>query len=509
MPAVNLNDKTSRWPNVIGNGKDLSFIDKDLSCKVKNTFIEFSCGEEPLLSRERSKSDAGCEPAPLFSPLLKASQSPKPSPMLSPVKETSNLDALVLPPAEPVQEIGYNFCVQECEPNGDMMTGSHMQNMMAYSYMEPYDYYEGVAVDGMGMSPGMNAAYEGVDGAFMCQMAQDECFANQEMCMFPCEDGTWLAMDGAMPMSPQAMREANEAKDMPALNGDGLTGCMGAVNGCDQVMLEHGHGMNDMASAAPYNHENGWDAHDNNGWDAPENPNSSSTQSWADSWSGSDSPVMCRQEAPPLGRSPSPKEGNRSQSGYIRENMNFRDQDEERPERGRRVGGGGKGRGRGVEKEPVKMVNPENYTTVMLRNIPNKYTQQMLVNRLNKDFRGEFDFMYLPIDFKNKCNVGYGFINFRTPEICQNFIQQFDGVDVRKCLPGLNSRKVAEVTPARMQGKAENIRRLANSPVMSQLEDHPHWMPLVFDENGEQIPFPTGNTGSPHGANSMANKGWH
>ena len=42
------------------------------------------------------------------------------------------------------------------------------------------------------------------------------------------------------------------------------------------------------------------------------------------------------------------------------------------------------------------------YTTVMLRNIPNKYTREMLVKQLNQDFKGRFDFVYLPIDFKNK-----------------------------------------------------------------------------------------------------------
>mmetsp|Transcript_47998 Transcript_47998/g.133917 ORF Transcript_47998/g.133917 Transcript_47998/m.133917 type:complete len:504 (-) Transcript_47998:139-1650(-) len=133
---------------------------------------------------------------------------------------------------------------------------------------------------------------------------------------------------------------------------------------------------------------------------------------------------------------------------------------------------------------------PGNYTTVMLRNIPNKYTREMLVKQLSQDFSGQFDFMYLPIDFKNKCNVGYGFINFRMPEHCAKFVEMFHGVDVRKCLPGLNSKKVVEVTPARVQGLSENVRRLRNSPVMNQLQDHPEWMPLLFNEDGFEEPFP-------------------
>jgi len=129
-------------------------------------------------------------------------------------------------------------------------------------------------------------------------------------------------------------------------------------------------------------------------------------------------------------------------------------------------------------------------TTVMLRNIPNKYTREMLVKQLNQDFRGRFDFVYLPIDFKNKCNVGYGFINFRTTEACDEFVAKFNGVDVRKCLPGLNSRKIAEVTPARVQGLDENVRRLRNGPVMNELVQHPDWMPLLLNEHGEEKPFP-------------------
>eukprot|EP00747_Dinoflagellata_sp_TGD_P113449 gnl/TRDRNA2_/TRDRNA2_171709_c0_seq10.p1 gnl/TRDRNA2_/TRDRNA2_171709_c0~~gnl/TRDRNA2_/TRDRNA2_171709_c0_seq10.p1 ORF type:complete len:453 (-),score=103.23 gnl/TRDRNA2_/TRDRNA2_171709_c0_seq10:62-1366(-) len=160
----------------------------------------------------------------------------------------------------------------------------------------------------------------------------------------------------------------------------------------------------------------------------------------------------------------------------------------------RRPKGRGKGRGR-EEKEsaseelaPVKENVP--CTTVMLRNIPNKYTREMLVSQLNQDMRGLFDFVYLPIDFKNKCNVGYAFINFRSVESCDLFVMRYNGVDVRKCLPGLNSKKVAEVTPARVQGFEENVWRLRNSPVMNELVHHPEWMPLLLDEQGEEKPFP-------------------
>jgi hypothetical protein len=129
-------------------------------------------------------------------------------------------------------------------------------------------------------------------------------------------------------------------------------------------------------------------------------------------------------------------------------------------------------------------------TTAMLRNIPNKYTQAMLVAKLQESFKTEIDFLYLPIDFKNRCNVGYAFLNFRTAEACQRFASEYHLVDSRKKLPGFNSKKVCEVSSARVQGCDENVRRIQNSPVLVELLKHTEWLPVLFAEDGSPKAFP-------------------
>jgi hypothetical protein len=134
---------------------------------------------------------------------------------------------------------------------------------------------------------------------------------------------------------------------------------------------------------------------------------------------------------------------------------------------------------------------PVGTTTAMLRNIPNKYSQLAVVERLYQEgFRGQVDFVYLPIDFKNKCNVGYAFVNFRTAEACTRFASEYHHCNSRDKLPGYNSRKVCEVSAARFQGCEENVRRLQASKVMSELLANPEWLPKLFDEEGKEMDFP-------------------
>jgi RNA recognition motif 2 len=65
-------------------------------------------------------------------------------------------------------------------------------------------------------------------------------------------------------------------------------------------------------------------------------------------------------------------------------------------------------------------------TTLMIRNIPNKYTQKVLMQTIdNAGFYGKYDFFYLPIDFKNRCNVGYAFINMASTEVRPQWLQCF------------------------------------------------------------------------------------
>ncbi|KAH6795559.1 hypothetical protein C2S51_036545 [Perilla frutescens var. frutescens] len=138
-----------------------------------------------------------------------------------------------------------------------------------------------------------------------------------------------------------------------------------------------------------------------------------------------------------------------------------------------------------------KIVSGEdNRTTLMIKNIPNKYTSKMLLAAIDETHKGAYDFLYLPIDFKNKCNVGYAFINMVSPSHIISFYKAFNGKKWEK----FNSEKVASLAYARIQGKIALVSHFQNSSLMN--EDK-RCRPIVFQSEGQGTgdlePFPSGN----------------
>lgn len=151
--------------------------------------------------------------------------------------------------------------------------------------------------------------------------------------------------------------------------------------------------------------------------------------------------------------------------------------------------GGGSGQLRFDIIIPHVLGGLDTRTTLMIKNIPNKYDQDMLLLAVNKRHQGTYDFFYLPIDFKNRCNVGYAFINFIDPKSIPSFYEEFDNKKWEK----FNSEKVCRISYARIQGKQSMIEHFKNSSLM--FED-PKCRPLIFHSDGSAIgkpePFPIG-----------------
>ncbi|CAI9782123.1 unnamed protein product [Fraxinus pennsylvanica] len=122
-------------------------------------------------------------------------------------------------------------------------------------------------------------------------------------------------------------------------------------------------------------------------------------------------------------------------------------------------------------------------TTLMIKNIPNKYTAKMLLATIDEHHKNTYDFLYLPIDFKNKCNVGYAFINMLSPSQIISFYEAFNGKKWEK----FNSEKVACLAYARIQGTAALVAHFQNSSLMNEDKRcRPILFHLESSESGSQ-----------------------
>ena len=98
----------------------------------------------------------------------------------------------------------------------------------------------------------------------------------------------------------------------------------------------------------------------------------------------------------------------------------------------------------------------------MIRHIPNKYTFKTFLEDIDVKFKGKYDLFYLPPDYNNNCNLGYGFINFVDAFHVLYFYFLFRGKKWRR----FNSEKICELAYAKFQGKKELIAHFEKGTIM-------------------------------------------
>ena len=123
-------------------------------------------------------------------------------------------------------------------------------------------------------------------------------------------------------------------------------------------------------------------------------------------------------------------------------------------------------------------------TTVMIRNIPNKYNQSIMLGLLEEaGLQGTFDFFYLPIDFRNRCGLGYAFVNFLSHGDAVKAYKYFH----QRRWDEFNSKKVCEITYGRVQGRDALVQHFKSAKFPSTDAEY---CPLVFecavDEDGKE-----------------------
>ncbi|XP_061993085.1 protein terminal ear1 homolog [Rosa rugosa] len=170
-----------------------------------------------------------------------------------------------------------------------------------------------------------------------------------------------------------------------------------------------------------------------------------------------------------------------------------------------------------IKEDVMVESTSDSRTTLMIKNIPNKYSQKLLLSMLDNHCihcneqilrdgdedqpLSSYDFVYLPIDFNNKCNVGYGFVNMTSPEATWRLYKAFHHQNWEV----FNSRKICEVTYARVQGLEALKEHFKNSKFPSEMD---HYLPVVFTppRDGKLLTDPLPIFGIQHksGSNSSA-----
>ena len=108
------------------------------------------------------------------------------------------------------------------------------------------------------------------------------------------------------------------------------------------------------------------------------------------------------------------------------------------------------------------------WTTLMIKNVPNKFTQKDLLGVINTQFRYQYNYVYLPIDLKTRQSVGFAFINMTHPLFVLDFYLEFNNLKWSDVDPECYSKKMCQIVYANVQGLPEIYSELQGKHIMQK-----------------------------------------
>mmetsp|Transcript_117644 Transcript_117644/g.219997 ORF Transcript_117644/g.219997 Transcript_117644/m.219997 type:complete len:336 (-) Transcript_117644:112-1119(-) len=140
------------------------------------------------------------------------------------------------------------------------------------------------------------------------------------------------------------------------------------------------------------------------------------------------------------------------------------------------------------------MEEEKEWTTVMIRNLPNNMTRDSLAQLLAMRRCDQYDFLYLPCDLHRLNGLGYAFVNFVTHGHAEKAKAQLEGYKSWKDVgESFRSDKICSVAWGRadQQGLQWQIDHYHNSPLMHEKVPDKCRPALFVDGKRENFPPPT------------------
>lgn len=119
-------------------------------------------------------------------------------------------------------------------------------------------------------------------------------------------------------------------------------------------------------------------------------------------------------------------------------------------------------------------------TTLMIKNIPIRILQTDMLKLIDRNFKGKYNYFYLPMDLKTQCSVGFAFINFVDHLFILDFFLEFQCLKWSETLPNCNSNKHIDIVYANMQGIDDIKKELLNKNIMKKNDSS--IKPIIIDD---------------------------